>query len=40
MYVYKTRGKKTARMRVPRKWYALKKETCDRMLTEALGRSK
>ena len=37
MYVYKTKGK-TARMRVPRKWYVLNKETCDRMLTEALER--
>ena len=39
MYVYKTNGKK-ARMRVPRKWYALNKEICDRMLTEALERSR
>jgi hypothetical protein len=36
VYVYKTKGDKTARMRVPRKWYALNKETCDQLLTEAL----
>ena len=38
MYVYKTRGDKTARMWVPRKWY--KREICGRMLTAALERSK
>jgi hypothetical protein len=40
MYVYKTEGDKTARMRIPRKWHALNRETCDRMLAEALGRSR
>ena len=39
MYVYKTTDEKTARMHVPRKWYALNKETCNQMLTEALERS-
>lgn len=40
MYVYKTRGDKTARLRIPRKMYARWKERFDRMLTEALERSR
>lgn len=40
MYVYKTKGDKTARLRFPRKYYPRFKKTCDRMLTEALERSR
>ena len=40
MYVYKTQGEKTARMRVPRKMYARWQARFDRMLAEALERSR
>ncbi len=40
MYLYKTQGEKTARMRVPRKTLARFRAKYDRMLAEALERSK
>ncbi len=39
MYRYKTKGEKTARMRVPRKTLARFGEKYNRMLAEALERS-